>query len=371
MARARFKDTGAGSFFGDLVYEEAVPKEHFLRALDRVVAWSVFTEQLVGLYQGRGQVGRPPYNPALVLKMLLLAFLYEMSERQTEVYVNDSLSAKWFLGLAVNEPAPDHSTLTAFKKRIIERGGEGSLQELLEGIVGQAMQAGVEFGAIQLVDSTHTIANVNVGKDKRRREQEGKGPRDGGAAWGAKGTESAKDKKGKTVEVIRFFHGYKMHTSMNAQAGMITSVVVTSGNETDGKQFPRLLERDLRQGLPVEIYAGDRGYDDTDNHYRLEVAGLQSALKLKRQRTEKKDRNKAPWVRMVASEAYQAGQRERYKIERKFGEAKAYHGLGRCRYLGRTRYMVQAYLTAIVLNLKRMVRLLTGVSFKGRARVTA
>ena len=69
----------------------------------------------------------------------------------------------------------------------------------------------------------------------------------------------------------------------------------------------------------------------------------------------------------MASEGYQAGQRERYKIERKFGEAKACHGLGRCRYVGRMQYMLQAYLTAIVLNLKRMVRLLTGTSFRGRA----
>jgi hypothetical protein len=35
--------------------------------------------------------------------MLLLSYLYNLSERQTEVYVNDSLSAKCFLGLAVDE----------------------------------------------------------------------------------------------------------------------------------------------------------------------------------------------------------------------------------------------------------------------------
>ena len=60
-----------------------------------------------------------------------------------------------------------------------------------------------------------------------------------------------------------------------------------------------------------------------------------------------------------------------YNIERKFGEAKTNHGLRRCRYVGRARYAIQAYLTAIVLNLKRMVKLLTGVSFKGRARAMA
>jgi len=371
MSRVRFKALGGGSFFGDLVYKRVVPEKHFLRELERVMHWSVFTERLVELYRGRGEIGRPPYDPAVVLKMLVLAYLYDLSERQTEAYVNDSLSGKWFLGLAVDEAAPDHSTLTAFKRRIKEQGGEGCLQELLEEIIVQAARAGVAFGSIQVVDSTHTVADVNVRKDDRRQEKEGKEPRDRGARWGVKGKRKARDEEGKVVQVTEYFYGYKAHTSMNAKAEMITSVVVTSGNQTDGKQFSALVERDEGQDLPLEIYAGDRGYDDTENHFLLESKELHSSLKLNDYRTKKKDKNKEVWVALRASEGYQAGQRERYKIERKYGEGKVYHGLGRCRYVGRMRYLIQAYLTAIVLNLKRMVRVLTGTSFKGRARLSA
>ena len=56
-------------------------------------------------------------------------------------------------------------------------------------------------------------------------------------------------------------------------------------------------------------------------------------------------------------------------MERKFGEAKQGHGLGRCRYLGRLGFAVQSFFTAIMLNLKRMVKLLTGVGFKTQAVV--
>jgi hypothetical protein len=63
--------------------------------------------------------------------------------------------------------------------------------------------------------------------------------------------------------------------------------------------------------------------------------------------------------------------KKRYKIERKFGEAKANHGLRRCRYVSWLPYAIQDFLTAIALNLKRMVKLLTGVGFKGRARAMA
>ncbi len=56
---------------------------------------------------------------ALVLKMLFLSYLYNVSERAVEEMADVNLLAKWFLGLAVDE-APDHSTLTAFKARLLE-----------------------------------------------------------------------------------------------------------------------------------------------------------------------------------------------------------------------------------------------------------
>jgi hypothetical protein len=36
-------------------------------------------------------------------------------------------------------------------------------------------------------------------------------------------------------------------------------------------------------------------------------------------------------------------------IERKLGESKQCHGFGRCRYLGRLGFAVQAFLTAIMI----------------------
>jgi transposase len=167
MARKRYKEQGTGTFFGEYLYERTVPSGHFLRQLDGLVDWEVFADKLVHLYRGKAQVGRPPYNPSVILKMLLLAYLYDLSERRTEAFVNDSLSAKYFLGLAIDEPAPDHSTLTAFKRRIVRRGGEGLLEELLTEVVQAARCQGVAFGSIQVVDSTHTIANLNVSKGCR------------------------------------------------------------------------------------------------------------------------------------------------------------------------------------------------------------
>lgn len=367
MARVRFKKQEADSFFGNLVYDRVVHEDHFLRKLEAIVPWERFTERLIEYYRGGGMYGRPPYEPAVLLKMLLIAYLYDLSERQTEEHARDSLATKWFLGLAVDEDPPDHTTLSKFRQRLIRYGKQAAFEGMLDEILQVAQEAGVQLGAIQLVDSVHTIADVNTAKDKRRNKG-GKPPRDGDATWGAKGKRVVRDTKGRGVEVPRYFFGYKAHVSLNTGSELITSLTVTPGNAYDGHQLPDLLERDLARGIPIETLAADRGYDDGDNHYLLETMGIHSAIALCAYRTQKKDSNKQVWIRLRASRQYQQGKRERYKVERKFGEAKTGHGLRRCRYLGQAGYLAQATLTAMALNLKRLVKLLTGTNFKGRAR---
>ena len=59
-----------------------------------------------------------------MLKLLFLAYLYDLSERQLEVFVNDSLSAKYFLGLAADESCPGSTTFTVFKGRLLQAWGQ-------------------------------------------------------------------------------------------------------------------------------------------------------------------------------------------------------------------------------------------------------
>ncbi|MBC7222816.1 MAG: IS5 family transposase [Anaerolineae bacterium] len=359
MSRRRFQETGQNSFFGHFVYDRVVPRDHFLRQLRELIPWERFTEQLLKYYRGGGQEGRPPYDPALLLRMLLLSFLYDLSERQTEQMVNEHIPMKFFVGLAVDEKAPDHSTLTAFKTRLMANGGAEALEEILQEIVRIAQEKGVVFGSVQVVDSVHTVANVNLAKEEERK-REGEEPRDPGARWGVKGTRRVRTEGGKVRRETEYFYGYKAHVSLNAATGLITSVVATAGNVPDGKVLPRLVEKDLEQGIPVRVVSGDRGYDDVDNHLFLWSRGMHSAIRLKAFRTKKKDPNKEVWQRLLERREYWEGQRERYKVEQKFGEAKERHGLRRCRYVGWLRFALQAFLTAVVLNLKRLVKLLTG-----------
>lgn len=360
---ARFRETGAGSFWGNFVYEQVVPNTHFLRQLADLVDWDELTDGLADLYKGGGEYGAVPYRPSVLLKMLLISYLYKLSERETELFVSDSLAARCFLGIAATERVPDHSSLSVFRDRILEKGGIDAYEELFNRIVRLAKAKGIKFGRIQVVDATHSIADVDTKKDKDRKDKGGK-PRDGDASWGSKGKRKTKTVDGKMVETNKSFYGYKAHVSLNAENGIITSVVATTGKLTDGRQFPTLVQKDEEVGVEAEVYTGDKGYDDVDNHGLLERKGKKSALILNKYRTEKKDRNKERWIELKASEGYQAGKKERYRVEQKFGEGKRSHGWGKCRYLGLQKFGVQCFLTAIVLNLKRMICLLTGTTLR-------
>jgi len=79
-----------------------------------------------------------------------------------ERHCQENLPAKYFLQLAVNDPVPDHSTLAVFKNRILENGKAKAYAKLLHSMVQIAQEQGVKFGSLQLIDSTHSQANVNV-----------------------------------------------------------------------------------------------------------------------------------------------------------------------------------------------------------------
>jgi IS5 family transposase len=364
----RFKKTLKQSFFGDFIYAQAIPDDHFLVQLDKAVHWEQFTPVLITAYKGKGEQGEVPYDPVVILKMLVLSYLYDISERRTEDFCNYYLPAKAFIGLGITDRAPDHSTLTAFKTRLLKHNGSHDYRKLFDMIIRQAQASGIVFGSIQLVDAVHTIANVNNEKDRKRQEQ-GKPSADPDATVVHKGKRTVTDADGTThkEEDITYL-GYKTHVSMDAQTGIVTSITPTFGNTADNKEMPALIKHDAELDIPAETYGADKAYDDGDLHEMLKGMGKHSALKLNDTRTTKKDPNKGPWLLLLADPFYQAGLKLRFRIERKFGEAKAWHGFARCRYRGVERYWVQAFLTFITLNLKRIVLLTTGVRFRPIAK---
>jgi len=284
----RYHQTRRGTFWGDYVFDQVVSPRHFLVALHELFGWEQLAERFICAYRGEALRGRPPYHPALAFKMLFLSFLFDLSERMVEDVASDSLSMRHFLGLALDERVPDSTTLGVFKKRLVKARRWHLLEEAFDDLIRQARAKGLVMGKIQVVDSVHTIADVNNEKDRKHQEKEGKPPRDPDAQMVNKGKRRVVGPDGKErIKQIRY-KGHKTHVSVNAETGIVTTVVPTSGNRADNKVFPQLLAHDQALELPDTTYGGDRAYDDTDIQERIEQVGLHSGISLNDYRTKKK-----------------------------------------------------------------------------------
>ena len=360
---AHFKANTLNSVVGDPLVRLARGKDHFLFRLDKAIDWHEFTPKLVEAYKGKACRGESPYHPLILFKMLLLAYLLNVSERAIEEQCYWYIPVRLFVGLGVHDAVPDHSTLTLFKRRLQKHDGIGDFKVIFDGIIRQATERGVVFGSIQIVDSVHTVANVNNDRDRERHDQ-GKPSADPDATVVHKGTRlvTRADRKVEQQELMHL--GYKTHVSQDAKTGIVTSINPTTGSSADNHQMAALIDNDRRLGLAPDTYTADKGYDDGELHTKLQSEGMHSALMLKKIRTEKKDPNKGPWLALLNDPYYQAGVKVRYRIERTFGEAKLWHRLGLARYRGLLNFKVQSYMTFMVMNLKRIVWLLTGTKLR-------
>ena len=80
-----------------------------LEKLNSVVPWAVFRKPLAkALKRSDGaKGGRPPFDPVLMFKILVLQSLYDLSDDQAEFVINDRLSFLRFLGLGLGDKVPD------------------------------------------------------------------------------------------------------------------------------------------------------------------------------------------------------------------------------------------------------------------------
>jgi len=133
MEKEGYVETGGNSFFGDYLCDQIVPEDHFLLKLKKHIPWERFTRRLIKLYKGGGIFGLPLFDPALVLKVALIAFLYKHSKRQVEANLYDNLSEKHLVGLAIDQKAPDHSILPHHTVRLCQLSSAESIGKVIYG----------------------------------------------------------------------------------------------------------------------------------------------------------------------------------------------------------------------------------------------
>src|SRR5215207_2213996 len=136
--------------------EDLVPRNHFYRHLEARLDLSFVREWVRELYAERG---RPSIDPIVFFTLQLVMFFEGIrSERKLIETVSLNLAHRWYLGYALNESLPDHSSLTRIRQRL----RIDIFQRFFEKIVDLCQDAGLVWGRELYFDATKVEANAGI-----------------------------------------------------------------------------------------------------------------------------------------------------------------------------------------------------------------
>jgi IS5 family transposase len=309
------KRTGQPSFVEALLPRGAGGNAQLDR-LSGLVKWYRF-EKLLGHLRDEESPGRPGYPVLVLFRSLLLQSLYGLSERELEDALNDRLSFKRFVGLSLEDKAPDHTVLNRFRNRLI---AEQLLEELFAELDRQLEKAGVILKRGTMLDAT-LIEAVSSPPTQSRPSTD---------------PDARFTKKGKGGWTF----GYKAHVGVDEGSGVIRSVITTPANVNDTTPADALIRGDER------VVWADAAYDTHARRARLKREGRKPriARRPNKHHPELPPRLKL-YNRLIA--------RRRAAVETTFATLKCRMGLTVIRYVGLTKASAQVLLSAIAFNMRR------------------
>jgi IS5 family transposase len=221
--------------------------------LERVagqVKWYRF-EQLLRRLEPEA-AGRPPFDPLLMFKALLLQQWYALSDAQLEEMLDDRVSFRRFLGLALEVCAPDHTTLCRFRNRLIDAG---LMEPLFAEFNRQLERRGLVLRQGTMVDAT--VVAAAAARPPRGKEAAATDP---DARFAVK-----EGKPGSS-------YGYKAHVGVDQGSRLIRTAVLTAANVNETQVAEALIRGDERA-----VY-GDTGYAKAARRAALKAAGIKARI---------------------------------------------------------------------------------------------
>lgn len=217
----------------------------FFAKCDRHIPWQQLADSVSDVFvEDQGQGGRPHVPVAMMLKCLMIAKWFGLSDPMLEGMLRDRLSFRRFVGLGWSDPTPDETTFVKFRNRLRE-AGHGST--LFDTAVSHLRDQGLVLQEGTIVDATILEA------PKGRKRDDGTSTRDPAASF--------------TKKHERTYHGYKAHIATDTR-GMISDYVFDTAKVHDSKHMDPLIE-----GESKAVYA-DSAYMDQDRKARLEADGV-------------------------------------------------------------------------------------------------
>ena len=264
------------------------------------------------------------YGIFRLFKCLLVQFMEDLSDRELEESLKSNLVSKWFCDFGLLEKTPDYSLFTRIRKRI----GTQRLAKIFNILRDQLKAQGYMSEVFTFVDASHLISKATLWKErdkaikqkyeKLNNEILPKFAKDKQANFGCKGGD-------------KFWYGFKKHTSVDMQSGMINKVAITKASLIDSKGMKFVIPN---QGA---VYA-DKGYCDKNAKAAAAKRNLHlCAIKKNNMKGKNKDLDKF-YTKL------------RSPYERVF--SKTNH---RVRYQGIVKNQFTAFMEAISHNFKRII----------------
>lgn len=325
--------------FADSICDSRVRKikSVFFRQINDLLDWDAISVEINKHYVKRASaVGAPAYDGLLLFKMCLLQTWYGLSDYEVEDRVNDSLSFSYFCGLTIEQAAPDHSTVSRFRKALTEAKAYDPLFKLINGQLEQH-QIIVKTGVIvdaSVIDTPlrpkgkTKLEITHDGADEVVVQKEYPSSVDQDASW--------LKKRGK------YHYGFKKHYVVDPE-GLVVGVLTTKASTNEIANLEEVLDT---ADLPEDIWLqADKGYQSVKNELLLKQRKLKNRILKKARKNQPLTQWEKRFNKIIG--------KTRFKVERTFGGIKLWFKGGVAKYRGIEKMHTQNVLEAIAYNLYR------------------
>lgn len=226
-------------------------RQRFLAEMETVVPWRRLLS-VIEPYYPKGERGRPPIGLERMLRIYFLQQWYSLSDEGLEEALYDSIAMRAFAGIALaREDMPDATTLLKFRRLLVEHE---LTRKLFDEIGIELCERGLMMKEGTLVDATIFEAPPSTKNAEKSRDPE-----------------MHQTKKGN-----EWHFGMKAHIGMDADAGLVHSVITPAANESDVSQAHALLHGHEREAF------GDAGYTGVDKREEMKGRALKWHVALRR-----------------------------------------------------------------------------------------
>jgi transposase, IS5 family len=348
-----FKKMQSNFTFTDISLCSSIEKNRAVKRMEQIntiVDWSRIDNLFTRSYPvGKSARGNEAYPPVLLMKCLLLQQWFHIdSDPELETQINDRTSFKKFLGLSLDDHAPDHSTFSRFRGRFSKDTMRMINNELLNQFAakGLTINEGVAIDARLVQSASHPIRKEKLEEEKQKKETAaGNLDKNGNILKFSRDLESDWTIKN---DVPHF--GLKEHASVDTRYGFVLATEMTPASHHDSPYLPLCVAGSCHTQNPIKKVYADKGYFGKNNREFLHLNKIADGIMTKAVRgteltTFEKERNKD--ISKV-----------RYIVEQYFGISHLHNNAFRARFTRLFKNAIDALFRQMAFNIRRGTKIL-------------